>query len=201
MVEQRRRRVQADQPVLALRGLKADRVDGARRQVGVGLHARRYKFAAVELARKSRSVGVEGREVFAVPGPADAPYSQGPLDLLENGARLVRHADDILKELGVKVPVRGRRSRTLDLQAELPGVDSSGPAEFPVPWAEGSDQAKVMAVFAGASQASLEDLGRRSGLGPGDLAVALTQLELMGAVEQKPGALVRLAQRRAWQTT
>ncbi|MBX9583176.1 MAG: DNA-processing protein DprA [Gemmataceae bacterium] len=41
----------------------------------------------------------QGREVFAVPGPADAPSSAGCLQLIRDGATLVRSADDILDDL------------------------------------------------------------------------------------------------------
>lgn len=131
----------------------------------------------------------QNREVFAVPGPADAPASQGPLDLIEHGARLVRHVDDILKELGLKVPPRGRRSRTVDssLQAELP-LAATPMIELP----EGSDEAKVMAVLAQTRRASLDEIALQAGLASQSLSVAVLQLELMGALRQKPGALVEL---------
>jgi DNA processing protein len=41
----------------------------------------------------------QGREVFALPGPADSEASAGCLRLLRDGARLVRDADDILEDL------------------------------------------------------------------------------------------------------
>lgn len=40
-----------------------------------------------------------GREVLAVPGPADAPSSRGPNGLIRDGAALVEHADDVLDAL------------------------------------------------------------------------------------------------------
>lgn len=41
----------------------------------------------------------QGREVFAVPGPAGAPRSSGPHGLLREGACLVESVQDILEEL------------------------------------------------------------------------------------------------------
>jgi DNA processing protein len=40
----------------------------------------------------------ESREVFAVPGPITSPKSAGPLELISQGAKLVRCAEDILDE-------------------------------------------------------------------------------------------------------
>jgi DNA processing protein len=41
----------------------------------------------------------QGREVFAVPGPIDSRLSQGPHQLLRDGAKLVASIDDVLEEL------------------------------------------------------------------------------------------------------
>src|SRR5580698_11511998 len=41
----------------------------------------------------------QGREVYAVPGPVDSPSSAGCLELIRNGARLVRSADDVIEDL------------------------------------------------------------------------------------------------------
>ena len=41
----------------------------------------------------------QGREVFAVPGPIDAPTSRGTHGLLKQGAKLTETVDDILDEL------------------------------------------------------------------------------------------------------
>lgn len=43
----------------------------------------------------------EGRQVFAVPGPFDDTLSQGCNKLLQEGAKLVQNAQDILEEFGV----------------------------------------------------------------------------------------------------
>lgn len=42
----------------------------------------------------------QGREVFAVPGPADSPASRGCHRLIRDGAKLVESVDDVLDELG-----------------------------------------------------------------------------------------------------
>lgn len=45
------------------------------------------------------------REVFAVPGPITCPYSEGTKDLINQGAKLVQGADDILDEFPLRIQV------------------------------------------------------------------------------------------------
>lgn len=60
----------------------------------------------VEAAERSGALitashaGEQGRDVFAVPGPVTSRASQGPLQLLRDGAILVRSAQDIIEHLG-----------------------------------------------------------------------------------------------------
>jgi len=42
----------------------------------------------------------QGKDIFALPGPVTSPNSIGTLRLIQNGAKLVIHAGDILEELG-----------------------------------------------------------------------------------------------------
>jgi DNA processing protein len=41
-----------------------------------------------------------GRDVFAVPGPVSSPLAETPLELIRDGATLIRGADDLLFDLG-----------------------------------------------------------------------------------------------------
>jgi len=48
----------------------------------------------------ARHAWEQNREVFAVPGPVDSRLSQGPHQLLRDGAKLIASIDDVLEELG-----------------------------------------------------------------------------------------------------
>ncbi len=43
----------------------------------------------------------QGKDVFAVPGPIRSPLSRGPHKLIQEGAKLVQYASDVLEEFGV----------------------------------------------------------------------------------------------------
>lgn len=64
-------------------------------------------LVVVEGAAKSGSrISVDhaldlGREIFAVPGPVTSPLAETPLEMIREGATLIRSAQDLLDDLGV----------------------------------------------------------------------------------------------------
>jgi len=111
----------------------------------------------------------EGREVLAVPGEITSHLSRGTNALLRLGATPATCVDDVLSALGVE----------------------AAPAE-PVELA--GSLAAIRAVVADAP-AGVDDLVRRTGLAPGDVAAALAELELLGLVAASDG-LYREVMRR-----
>lgn len=103
----------------------------------------------------------EGREVLAVPGEITSLLSKGTNHLLRLGAVPVTCVGDVLALVGVE-PVTAT-SPPLDPRLEV-----------------------IRAAVADAS-AGADELVRKTGLPPGDVAAALTELELAGAVVQADG--------------
>jgi DNA processing protein len=102
----------------------------------------------------------EGREVFAVPGEITSALSAGTNALLRLGATPATRAADVLESLGL---------------APAPGG--------PVPTGAA---AGVLALLAEGA-ASSDQLARRTGLSPAEVAAALTELELEGLASAADG--------------
>ena len=68
----------------------------------------------------ARLASEAGREVFAIPGSIHAPQAKGCHALIQQGAKLVESADDILDELQGAAP---RRQTDLPLAPAEPGSD------------------------------------------------------------------------------
>jgi len=106
----------------------------------------------------------DGREVLAVPGEITSGLSAGTNALLRLGAAPATGVADVLEALGLDTP----------------------PTTAAVP-DDPAAQAVLVAVAAGAG--TPDELTRATGLGAGDLAAALTLLELAGAVAVDDGVV------------
>jgi DNA processing protein len=103
-----------------------------------------------------------GIDVFAVPGAVTSPLSEAPNELIRDGARLIRRADDLLEDLGVE------SVRTFVRPEGLP------PAQ--------------RAAFEALEQPMLpEALANAVGLSMSDVLTALVQLEVVGLVRGEGG--------------
>ncbi|MCL6621074.1 MAG: DNA-processing protein DprA [Syntrophobacterales bacterium] len=126
----------------------------------------------------------QGREVMAVPGPADAPTSRGPLRLIQEGAKLVQGVEDILGELSFRPGVRPpRETGVRDLSGPAPGADAFRP---PLP-------EDPLLPFLGAEPLQLEELVVLSRLPAPEVLSRLTLLELQGLIRELPGKCYVLA--------
>lgn len=107
-----------------------------------------------------------GRDVFAVPGPVTSPLAETPLEMIRDGATLIRGADDLLDDLGV--------------DRELPP---------PVPPDLDGAEERVWNALAGRLLA--DAVARRAGMSVPDAVTTLVRLELRGLVTSSGGRFER----------
>ena len=124
------------------------------------------KSGALNTARAALD---QGREVFAVPGPAESELSRGPHALLRQGAKLVESIEDVIEELNL-------------WSLGLPRAAVSRPAE-PV-LAKGE---RTLLDALGPQAKSFDDLAQAVGMDAAQVSEALLDLELKGLVLAMPG--------------
>lgn len=135
----------------------------------------------VEAARKSGSLitarlaNEQGRDVFAVPGSVQSFKSAGTHRLIQQGAKLVASAADILEEFPYVFPTAadcGPRAQDANPQRPAAGLSA--------------EEVRIWQAL-GPYPTHIDDLVRSLALAPGQLAGMLLQLELKGLVRQTPG--------------
>lgn len=146
------------------------------------LAALAHGVVVVEAASRSGALGTaahaleQGREVMAVPGPVDSDRSVGCHRLIQQGAKLVHEAEDVIVELHPEL----RRRLQPAGAAPTPGGGArlDGLTE---------EEALVLSLLADPEPVHLDVLADRAPFDVAKLQVALFGLEMRGAVEQLPG--------------
>lgn len=106
-----------------------------------------------------------GRDVYALPGSLDTEQAIGCLQLINRGAQLILGIDELLESLGA-MPNLNPRSPDLPTQP---------------------DQQKIIDLLSFTDLTSFDQVVAASGLPSGEIAAALLELELMGAIAQVAG--------------
>lgn len=126
----------------------------------------------VEAGQKSGSLitariaAEEGREVFAVPGPIFSAGSEGTHCLIQDGAKLLHSMEDLWAELPALAPSQ---------------TDAPGRRSFP------PELERVLGAFSRVEPLALELAAERLGLSVSEMAPALLELEMEGALRALPG--------------
>lgn len=162
----------------------------------------------VEASQKSGSIITarqameQGREVFAVPGPRGALNHAGCFWLINQGAKLVCSAEDVLRELApqlqhwcASLPARefGERKNALK-QAPLPDsghTSTVAPARAPLPELDGDEGAVLRLLAEG--ELHIDRLSDRLGWESARVSRVLLLLEMQGLVRQFPGMIYGVA--------
>ena len=111
----------------------------------------------------------QGRSVYAVPGPIDRPSSMGSNRLIQQGAKLVMSASDILDDMQVLFP------ETPQLKPSAPRADSLNEAE------------KKIYDAINDSETPIDTIISKCGLPTGKVCSTLLALEMKRLVKQLPG--------------
>src|SRR6516165_3597049 len=112
----------------------------------------------------------QGRSVYAVPGHINAPSAMGSNRLIQQGAKLVMDAADILDDLQILLP-----------KAKPP----PGTAVRPLPPLS-EEERRVFAAI-DATETAIDDIAARSELPSAIVSSTLLRLELKRLVKQLPG--------------
>ncbi|MBI2831655.1 MAG: DNA-protecting protein DprA [Chloroflexi bacterium] len=105
----------------------------------------------------------QNREVFAVPGSILSPASRGTNSLIQQGAKLVRSASDILEELNLTAV-----AHQMEMKELLPS----------------SDAESMLLKTLGAEPVHIDEVCRSSGLTASAVSSTLAMMELKGLVKQ-----------------
>lgn len=139
----------------------------------------------------------QGREVFAVPGPIDAPASVGCNRLIRDGAGLVADAWDILESYTGQFPDKLRLDRAREVPKVLGYQARQKTAEVkPVPPSVSlshndlsltDDQIALLRTLSSEEPELVDDLIERTGIPTRRVLSALTVLEIENLVQQHSG--------------
>jgi DNA processing protein len=114
----------------------------------------------------------QDREVFAIPGNINSPASKGPNRLIQQGAKLVRHVDDVLEELNLTM------------------VPEHSAMQMIMP--ETAEEAALLSHLSH-QPLHIDELTRLSELPSGMVSSTLSMMELKGMVQQVGGMSFVLA--------
>ncbi|KRA99545.1 DNA processing protein DprA [Devosia sp. Root685] len=142
----------------------------------------------VEAAKRSGSLITarlaleQNRDVFAVPGSPLDPRAEGGNALIQQGAKLITSAADIIESIGSADP-----RRTMLFEAEWQ-PDLSPMADA----APGADERSQLLTALSTTPTDVEELLAQTAIAPQAMQILLLELDLAGQIEWSSGQLVAL---------
>ena len=123
----------------------------------------------------------QGREVFAVPGPAGSSRSRGPHRLIRQGAKLVENVADIIEEIAPQLAASPAPAPEPSPKvATHPGATSGGSSLL------GGAAGEILRDLE-AGPLQVDEVIERTGLSPQQVSQMLLEMELQGLLRQLPG--------------
>lgn len=132
----------------------------------------------VEATRKSGSLitarlaAEQGREVFALPGKVDSDLSQGPHDLIREGAHLVAEPEHVYEGL--------------EMLKQLPEEDAPK-KQSTLPQGMSPTESALWKVLQPSDGVTVDELMHKTGLATNQIASGLLTLEMKRLAKQLPG--------------
>jgi DNA processing protein len=120
----------------------------------------------------------QGREVFALPGPANLKSFDGCHELIREGAVLIRSAEDVLAELAPRLGSRGKPAQ---------------PEQSRVQVALDGEEQRIVEIINEQERAHIDQIARRLGVESARVSQALLMLELKRVVTKLPGMYYSMA--------
>ena len=172
----------------------------------------------VEAAKKSGATWTvkwaleQNREVFAVPGNATSPQSEGTNWLIQQGAKLTTCADDVLQELSVffgdleRDPEMARRQSSEHVSSTVaartaPASDAGYRPRKPrveeIETFNEREHAIAVSLIDADGPIHVDEVARSMSASVTDVMSALTMMEVRGVVQCTEGALYELTNKRA----
>jgi len=129
----------------------------------------------------------QGRSVLAVPGPITSPTSEGCNKLIQQGAKPALSVADILEELGLSTTEHSEIISGRPTVGPRPGV-----SPVPTPPQDLTPLQRTLWDSLAAQPTHVDALVAGAKQEVGQVLTALTELELRGLVDQKPGMMFEL---------
>lgn len=117
------------------------------------------------------------RDIFAIPGDVDVVQSEGPNQLIQDGAKLVTGAMDILSEYGYLFALDPTDSVATESTAEMPE----------------DERMRAIVHALSVEEMDMTGISLKTGIDLSNIILLLTEMQIRGIITEKPGGIYQLS--------